>query len=636
MKYILSALLLSFLLLIPVGLIAAPLHNANAVQLPALYVAPSEPSFEGPCVAGTEFNISVNLLDMPISGKDIYAFSFTLDWSAVADYVALVSAVVSSPWATGDYFLAENATYAMPGTSGGDGFSGGTGSPGPSIILGYPFGQPGYDGVTDYILAMTATPPGVGLTNVNQAVLTLTFQITTNVNWPFNFLVNNAFKLGESWTSTVPVNVLIPGDQAYFYDFTTGPGTIQMSGDGTQVIPLSPEVDEGSFEIYSVQPSMELVDTDAVLNSTTPSVAYPTPPMGSIGPLGTEMIVEKCISHETDVEVELNNITQAYGFGFTMYFNPLYLQPDVQKITIKSDYPPPYATLDIEYTPPTFTYVYSPVTGAITTYPTVTMANGVITVNVVRPLEKPTVCSSLSAAIDIVFHTVDYVTGPLVPTTSIIGTPTTAPVTQDPEFIGGLIPTPSQSWIYLCNGYVLCKSFDDWQGPGTAANGLLEYSFGESAPVAGITLAGWWNTNTNPFKPWNGAVQDAGTQGLIYGVYTNTNPWGVGSFAAIGDGIEFIDTGLLAAENTAPVNAGSLVYNSILYWFHPSKYDLNLDCTVDIQDLIVLSYVYGIPLVDSTHTPIPGSYGDLYPPDFPVVDIFDMVAIAKHFGPVDP
>jgi hypothetical protein len=63
-----------------------------------------------------------------------------------------------------------------------------------------------------------------------------------------------------------------------------------------------------------------------------------------------------------------------------------------------------------------------------------------------------------------------------------------------------------------------------------------------------------------------------------------------------------------------------------------SKHDLTLDCVVDKQDLQALSQYY------STKTGA-GGYGDLFglPTDISrVVNIYDFVAVAKHFGPVEP
>jgi hypothetical protein len=67
---------------------------------------------------------------------------------------------------------------------------------------------------------------------------------------------------------------------------------------------------------------------------------------------------------------------------------------------------------------------------------------------------------------------------------------------------------------------------------------------------------------------------------------------------------------------------------SINYEYTPSIYDLNLDCVVDVQDLMVLLPYYG-----TFHL---GGFGDLYFDGLGLVDIFDFVAIAKMFGPVDP
>jgi len=62
----------------------------------------------------------------------------------------------------------------------------------------------------------------------------------------------------------------------------------------------------------------------------------------------------------------------------------------------------------------------------------------------------------------------------------------------------------------------------------------------------------------------------------------------------------------------------------------PVSYDLNLDGVVDVQDLMILLPYYG------KHTP-PGGFASLYPDynsDGGIVDLFDFVAIATHFGPV--
>jgi hypothetical protein len=68
---------------------------------------------------------------------------------------------------------------------------------------------------------------------------------------------------------------------------------------------------------------------------------------------------------------------------------------------------------------------------------------------------------------------------------------------------------------------------------------------------------------------------------------------------------------------------------SLKYYFKPSPYDLNLDCVIDVQDLRALVPYY-------KKTTGAGGYGDIYNDGAHVVDIFEFVNIAKHFGPVDP
>jgi len=632
MKYI-SALLLAFLLLIPVGLIAVQ-RPANALEQPAIFVTPPESVFQEPCLAGTTFNVSVDIFNTAMSGVDIYAFSFTLAWSNISSWVELVpnSIVVTPPWASGDYFIVNNATS-------------------PPLATGA--------SITNYELAVTATPPGTGLTNIGPvAVVTLTFQITQDVCWPANVLYQCGFSLEN----------------------------VQFSGDGTHVIPISQfEVDCGSFEMYSVQPNIELSDADAATNATYTG----TNAQGVVNGVGTTlMLTEKCISHETDVEVSLTNVTGVYGFSFELCFDNLHLEVDLQKVTIKAAFPPPYEYLNIQYVPPTTTPALypngSPMLSPLTGLPDVLPVPGSnnINVTVIRPCEKPGVCGADVPAVDIIFHTVDFVQSP-------VNDPIFGVTTEDPEYTGGLIPTTANSTITLCNAYVLEKCFD----PETPTTPDLEgFAYNVAIPTGWI---GSWSNGAGTPYPSN--------EGLIYGVYAGTNPWGLGSSAT------FADTGNPApfgGASALPQSGGTLVYSWIVYWWHPSRYDLNLDCTVDIQDLIVLSFAYGvIPAISAyeydstllTYVAAPiitlfylgytsvyypgstgtypgpyidwwiagypiyyqGSYADLYSPTNtaynlapgggvgapfylasgqvpPIVDIFDFVAIAKHFGPVDP
>jgi hypothetical protein len=397
-----KALMLSLLLLLPIGIIAMPRGHANQFVQPSLSVTPPDTTFYGPCIKSTTFNIDVILWNHPLSGVDVYAFDFYIDWFTG---ISLVKATYHSPWA--DFFEVVNGTLC------------------PS-----------------YHLAITAIPPSIGLFTVNMSVLTLTFHVDNDLCWPDKLI--GTFCIHD----------------------------VKMSSDGIDTVPITKmEIDDGTYEQYSVQPNIEL--TSAAANATG-------------------WIIQKCVSHTFDVEVDLTNVTNVYGFCFTLTYDPNYLETDVQKITIKPAFPPPYETLHVE---------------ACT-----------ITVEVIRPSEKPGVCGAVVPAVDIIFHTID---------------------TFD---AAGMIPTVSTSLITLTSATLYAK-----------CPAITTYTLGVD---------------------------------LLYG--------------------------------------GPLHYH-----FTPSRYDLNLDCVVDVQDLKVLLPYYGAT------TPA-GGYGDIYNDGAHLVDIFEFVATAKHFGPVDP
>jgi hypothetical protein len=301
-----------------------------------------------------------------------------------------------------------------------------------------------------YHLALTATPPSTGLYNVNTSVLTLTFHVDVDVCWP---------------------DTIVNVQYFHFHDY-------KMVADGGTVIPIMDiEVDDGGLELHSVQPNIDLTSTAITVTNST-----------------GRFIIQKCDSHTFDVEVDLTNVTSVYGFSFTLTYDPHYLETNVQKITFKAAFPPPYEYVHIVIPTP-----------------------GTIEVTLKRPCEKPTVCGALVPAVDIVFHTKD-----------------TADI--------GEISTPMNTPISITDAEVYAK-----------CNGGVTYTY---------------------------------PGGLLYG----------------GD---------------------------LTYAFTPSRYDLNLDCTVDVQDLKVLVKFYGI----STGA---DGYGDLYADPAHLVNLYDFVAIAKHFGPVDP
>jgi hypothetical protein len=306
MKY-LSAILLGFLLLLPLGLIAAANSSLPTPGTPTLYVTPPI-ALGGPCQLGTTFTINVNMWNQKATGYDIYGFDFTLDWSSIPD-IELVSAMYTSPWA--NYFPVANTTSGTP--------------------------------PTDYHLALTATPPSTGITDINASVLTLTFQVTQDLCWP---------------------------------DQITGQFTLtgNMVGDGnvSQVIPGA-EFDNGTYTQVSYQPNMDLTSTAATAG----------------------VITEKCVSQTFDVEVDLTNVTNVYGFGFSLNFNPCYLETDPQKITPKPTFAGPYE----------YTAVYVGTAAGVST-PFGVIYAGELVAAFVRPSEKPGICGADVPAVDIIFHTI--------------------------------------------------------------------------------------------------------------------------------------------------------------------------------------------------------------------------------------
>jgi hypothetical protein len=312
MKY--KALLLSLLMLLPLGFIAAPRTSAMQQVQPELGIIPRWSNFTGPCINSTTFTIDVQLFNDPLSGVDVYAFDFWLSWGPE---VSLVSATYHSPWA--NVFEVANKTVG-----------------------------------NTYHLALTAIPPSEGLTTVKMSVLTLTFHIDVDICWP---------------------DTLMDAHYFHIYDY-------KMVADGGVVIPITQiEVDDGGFKLKSAQPNIELTSTAAN---------------------ATGWIIKKCNSQTFDVEVDLTNVSSVYGFSFILAYDETHLETDVQKITLKAAFPPPYEILEVVVGP----------------NPTYSLPAGELLVWVLRPCEKPTTCGAVVPAIDIIFHT-NFDTDDMIPVSSI-------------------------------------------------------------------------------------------------------------------------------------------------------------------------------------------------------------------------
>jgi hypothetical protein len=130
---------------------------------------------------------------------------------------------------------------------------------------------------------------------------------------------------------------------------------------GCTVIITNIEIDQGTYLLEVGRPE---IDPEATL-------AAPYPSNITISANGTT---------ET-VYVHLKNIAGAYGFGFVLTYDPDWKTTDVQHITILPPFAPPFESLHM----------------------TVDDVNGVITFELMKPSEKPTICSKDIAVVKIDF-----------------------------------------------------------------------------------------------------------------------------------------------------------------------------------------------------------------------------------------
>jgi hypothetical protein len=308
MKY--EAILISFLLLTSL-LLFAPLA-ARATEpteqpwVPQLSIEPATIEIEGPCLVGQTFTVDVYLWNVQsLTGVDVYAYDFNVTWTPNA-FFTLYSVNDHIPFSAGNYFVIANNT--LPG---------------------------------NYHLAVTATGAGNGLTTVNNvSLVTLTFVITAEANWPI--VPSGAF--------TITLN--------------------GMSADGTIPVPITDcEVDNGVWSLTEPQP-------DICLSSPTQLGPFTGGPY-----VGDYYVTERALGTTFTIDVYLQNVTNCYGFYVVLDYNPAYKVTDVQQIAIGPAFPAPYDFLNM--------YVNQPA--------------GTVQVLLVRPWEKPTVCGAMVLAFSVVF-----------------------------------------------------------------------------------------------------------------------------------------------------------------------------------------------------------------------------------------
>jgi hypothetical protein len=143
---------------------------------------------------------------------------------------------------------------------------------------------------------------------------------------------------------------------------------IYLNGMSTQcTTPIVPELDTGTYELIAAQPNIELECVSA--NATG------------------------CINNKKNcptfiVEVHLTNISHAYAFGFEIEWPKGYLETDPQLFSVEPAFAGPYELLELVYEP---TDEFDPTLSSLT-------------VVLIRPSEKPTLCSPDAYVINIPMH----------------------------------------------------------------------------------------------------------------------------------------------------------------------------------------------------------------------------------------
>jgi hypothetical protein len=199
-------------------------------------------------------------------------------------------------------------------------------------------------------LMPTATDPFPLLFNLNASLVTLTFHIDDEPCWPDNIL------------ATFHIH----------YSSTGG-----FSGGCKEPTTPYVELDDGTYSYTSTQPDIHLT---ATAPGPYPAPLYEGAPWFNI----TEGVVGASIV----INVYLSNITHVYGFFVELGWDNCYKSTDVQSVAIG----PAFKLTD--YT-----------VEAIANETTVGTEQGILYVEVIRPIEKPLVCGKDVLAFSITFTT---------------------------------------------------------------------------------------------------------------------------------------------------------------------------------------------------------------------------------------
>jgi hypothetical protein len=110
------------------------------------------------------------------------------------------------------------------------------------------------------------------------------------------------------------------------------------------------EIDNGTYDLYSSQPNI-----DPLVKANDP------------GYVTDHIFKEDSIGETHTIVIALSNITKAYGFAFTLTWDSDWYDTDIQHVTVLPAFAPPYELL------------------------TTSMGSNSLTVELLRPCEKPTI-----------------------------------------------------------------------------------------------------------------------------------------------------------------------------------------------------------------------------------------------------
>jgi len=174
--------------------------------------------------------------------------------------------------------------------------------------------------------------------------------------------------LGVFNASIVTLNFHIDEEPCYPYNFHADFTILDYVASGGCGIPVENwEIDNGTYDLYSSQPNVD-----------------PLVPSNDPGYVDDHTFMEDSIGDTHTIIVAFSNITAAYGFEFTLTWDPLWYNASIQHVTLMAAFAPPYEYVTMQMDPEA----------------------GTLYVKLLRPCEKPTIhCKGYTPVVEVTFVT---------------------------------------------------------------------------------------------------------------------------------------------------------------------------------------------------------------------------------------